>query len=336
MSPAQGSAAKTTASRPRRNTRVGNTESFSSLLQAHRRAARASFRRMLITPFSSLMTCFVVAVSLLLPALLFGLNSNLSSLLAGFHDNAQITLYLQNNVNSSRGLEISDKLLTRTDISAASHISAAQALEEFAASAGLENFLEEITPNPLPGAIVITPADTSPQAVDSLALQLQEIPEVALVQVDSRWLQRLAAISRLVSIIGRGLSVIVVLGLFVIVGNTIKLAVENRKAEIRVIKLVGGSNMFAARPFLYSGLLYGLAGGVLAILLQALVLTVLNSSFMELMQLYQSKFQLRGFGLFKTLILVFAGCAVGWAAALAASLRHIRHLDHCASRTLAQ
>ena len=297
--------------RPRRNIRAEQSESFTDLLRLHRRSARSSASRLLQTPASSLVTLFVVAVALLLPALLFGLNSNLVSLLAGFQESAQVTLYLQDGVAEADGQVVSDNLLTRIDISGAYYVSPSQALDEFSASSGLEDLLIEMTANPLPGAIILTPTDVSPAAVDALAEQLQELPQVDVVQVDSLWLQRLAAISNLISAIGSVLAVIVILGLFFVVGNTIKLEIENRKAEIRVIKLVGGSDIYAARPFLYTGLLYGLGGGILASLLQGIVLTTFNSNLEVLMQLYESDFQLRGFGFMSVLLIVVAGAAIG-------------------------
>jgi len=313
--------------RVKRNTRAGQTESFVDLVRLHRRIAKGSASRLLQTPTSTLVTLFVVAVALLLPALLFGLNSNLTSLLAGFQDSAQVTLYLQDGVSEADGQEVSDDLLTRSDIEAAYYVSPSQALNEFGAASGLEGLLIEMAANPLPGAIVLTPTDVAPLAVDELARQLQEISQVDVVQVDSLWLQRLAAIANLVSAIGSVLAVIVILGLFFVVGNTIKLAIENRKAEILVIKLVGGSDMYAARPFLYTGLLYGLGGGILAALLQGIVLATFNSNLKVLMQLYESDFQLRGFGLMSALLIIVAGAAIGWAAALMASLRHIRAIN---------
>lgn len=313
--------------RPRRNTRAGQTESLADLIKLHRRIARSSASRLLQTPASSLVTLFVVAVALLLPTLLFSLNSNLSSLLAGFQDSAQVTLFLQNNVSETDGQAVSDNLLTRSDIAGGRYISSSQALDEFGAASGLQNLLQEMATNPLPGAVVLTPADVSPAAVEELARQLQELPEVDVVQVDNLWLQRLAAISNLVSAIGSVLTVIVILGLFFVVGNTIKLAIENRKAEIRVIKLVGGSDMYAARPFLYTGLLYGLGGGILAAFLQAVVLAIFNSYLEVLMQLYDSDFQLHGFGLVNALLVIIAGSTIGWAAAVMASLRQIRDIN---------
>lgn len=313
--------------RPRRNTRAGQTESFAGLFRLHQRIASTSAKRLLQTPASSLVTLFVVAVALLLPALLFGLNSNLANLLAGFQDSAQVTLYLRDDVSEAAGQEVSNNLLTRSDTRDAYYVSPSQALDEFSTASGLEDLLQEMTANPLPGAIILTPFDVSPNAVGELATQLRELPQVDVVQVDSLWLQRLAAISNLVSTLGSVLTVVVILGLFFVVGNTIKLAIENRKAEIRVIKLVGGSDMYAARPFLYTGLLYGLGGGILAALLQAIVLTTFNSNLEVLMQLYESDFQLRGFGFMSALLMVISGAAIGWAAALMASLRHIRAIN---------
>ncbi|MDA0278934.1 MAG: permease-like cell division protein FtsX [Proteobacteria bacterium] len=313
--------------RVKRNTRAGQSESLIDLVKLHRRIASGSASRLLQTPASSLVTLFVVAVALLLPALLFGLSSNLASLLAGFQDSAQVTLYLQDSVSEADGQKVSDDLLTRRDIESGYYVSPSQALDEFSASSGLEDLLIEMTANPLPGAIVLTPWDVSPAAVDELARELQELPQVDVVQVDSLWLQRLAAISNLVSAIGSVLAVIVILGLFFVVGNTIKLAIESRKAEILVIKLVGGSDMYAARPFLYTGLLYGLGGGILATLLQIIVLATFNSNLEVLTQLYESDFQLRGFGLMSSLLIIVAGAAIGWMAALMASLRHIRAIN---------
>ena len=314
-------------SRPKPNTRAGRNESFSDLLQVHQRLARNSGRRLVETPVSSFVTIFVIAVSLLLPALLFSLNSNLTSVLAGFEDSAQVTLYLRTGISDADAEEVSNGLLTLESINGATYISPAQALDEFGTATGLENLLQEMASNPLPGAIVVAPANVSPPAVDDLVRQLQDLPEVDLVQVDSRWLQRLTAISELVGAIGRVLSLIVILGLFFIVGNTIKLAIENRKAEIRVIKLVGGSDMFAARPFLYTGFFYGLGGGILAIALQGIVLITFNSSLEALMQLYEGDFQLRGFALANGLVVVFVGATIGWTAALLTSLHHIRGIS---------
>lgn len=308
------------AQRPQAATRQGALARF---LQVHRRVAGSSLRQLLKTPFSSFMTIFVIAVALLLPALMFALNSNLTSVLDDFQDSARITLFLHETVDESRGMEVSNNLLTDEAIESAVFVSKDQALVEFSAATGLGGIVQELAANPLPAAVIVVPADPSPDAVESLVQRLQAQPEVELVQIDSRWLQRLDALSELVTTIGQALALIVVLGLFFIVGNTVKLSIESRKDEIKVIKLVGGTDSFVARPFLYTGLFYGIAGGVLACLLQALVVTGFSSSLQELMQLYESNFQLQGFGATSVIGLILVGGAVGWSGALLASLRHI-------------
>ena len=194
-------------SRSRRNTRLEQAETFVDLAKLHQRTIRGSARRLLQRPASSLVTLLIAAVALLLPALLFGLNSNLASLLSDVQSNAQVTLYLQDGVPEAKGQEVSDSLLTRKGIKIGHYISPSQALDEFSSSSGLEDLLQEIAANPLPGAIVLTPADVSPAAVDELVRQLQELSLVDMAQVDSLWLQRLAAISDLISVIGSVLGV---------------------------------------------------------------------------------------------------------------------------------
>ena len=115
----------------------------------------------------------------------------------------------------------------------------------------------------------------------------------------------------------------IVLGLFFIVGNTIRLAIENRRDEIRVVKLVGATDAFAARPFLYAGMYYGLGGGMLATMLQFAVYIGFNSALQDLLQLYESNFHLQGFGFTSIAALLLGGSAIGWLGALLASFRQI-------------
>ena len=146
---------------------------------------------------------------------------------------------------------------------------------------------------------------------------------VALVQLDSVWLRRLAAISELLDVMTRGLGLVVIVGLCFIVGNTIRQGVENREDEIRFIKLVGGTNGFIARPFLYAGFLYGLFGGLVACGLQAAVVVSFSSSLQDLAGLYDASFEPAGLGLGSRFVLVATGASVGWLAALITSRRHI-------------
>lgn len=285
--------------------------------------ARTSLTRLLDTPVSTALTVFVIAVSLLLPSLLMSLSATLDELLGGVRQEHQISVYLRDTVSDEEGIQVSDDLLTGPDVATVTVISRAQALAEFGASSGLGDVLAALDSNPLPMTLLVTPHSSEPTEVAALAARLAELPAVELAQVDSQWLRRLEAFSRLVSVAGNVLSLVVLLGLFVIVGNTIKLAVDNRRQEILVIKLVGGTDGFIARPFLYSGVFYGGAGGVLAAIMQVIVFAVFNAPLGDLFSLYDGDFALLRFGFGDALWLVLAGTAVGWLAALVASLRSI-------------
>ena len=318
--------AKSRRKQPPRS-RGNEQSSFSKRLQIHRKTAKNSLKRMAESPASSAMTTFVIAVALLLPALLFALNGNITAALNNFESQAQITAYLEDDVPNDRGREVSDGLLTLESTTTVEFITSGQALEEFSSASGFDQLLGDLASNPLPASNVISPSDISPGALDSLVSELEAIEEVSFVQLDNRWLQRLAAISDFIVIVAQLLMVIVVLGLFFIVGNTIKLAIENRRNEIRVIKLVGGTDMFIARPFLYSGLFFGLAGGVLACILQLIVLIIFNSSLQNLLSLYEGSFQLQGFGVLPAIALVLCGGISAWISALMVSLANIRAID---------
>lgn len=282
---------------------------------------------MFATAISSLATSCVIAVALLLPALVFGLNTNLTSLLDGFQNNARIILFLNNDVSETQGMQVSDNLLTDLSIIATEYISSSAALTDFGAAAGISDILSSMENNPLPAGIVITPSTTDPTAVQILGDRLATLAEVELVQIDSLWLQRLAAISGLVSTIGQVLVLVVLLALFFIVGNTIRLAIDARRDEIRIVKLVGGTDSYALRPFLYLGLYYGLAGGLLAALLQLVVFNRFNVSLQGVILLYDGQYELRGLGIVGALGLIFSGGLVAWFAALVSGRRCIGQID---------
>ncbi|MCH8174846.1 MAG: ABC transporter permease [Proteobacteria bacterium] len=310
-----------------RNNQRRDSPSLSSWVQMHRRTALQSWQRLLKTPASSFATIFVIAVGLLLPALLYGVSSNLSSVLDNLNGSAQISLFMDRGSTASELRLVREDLLFDDAISNVELISSEQALEEFSAATGLSEISQQLSDNPLPATLVVTPMDADPQSVATLAARLGATPHVELVQVDSQWIQRLTAVSRLVAVSGQILTIVIVLGLFFIVGNTIRLAIENRRDEIRVVKLVGGTDAFAARPFLYAGMYYGLGGGMLATMLQFAVVIGFNSALQDLLQLYESNFHLQGFGFTSIAALVLGGGAIGWLGALLASFRQIAAID---------
>jgi len=227
-------------------------------LLRHLQVALSSLGRLARTPLPSLMTAAVIGIALALPTGLHLLLQNLQQLSGSWDGAATISLYLQREIREERAKELMGQLGMRPDISRVRLIGREQALQEFRQLSGFGAALDTLQENPLPAVLVIEPdaLHRDPQAAENLRLELQQLPEVKLAQLDLQWVQRFQAISRiagrLVLVIGSLLAAAVLL----IVVNTIRLEIQNRQAEIEITKLVGATNAFIRRPFLY------LAGGV--------------------------------------------------------------------------
>jgi len=146
---------------------------------------------------------------------------------------------------------------------------------------------------------------------------------VELAQIDLEWIQRLIAIRAVIERSGLLLTVILSLAVLFIGGNTIRLGIENRKSEIRVIRLVGGTNSFVARPFLYMGLLLGATGALIACLIIFMMQLGYYDLLDNLLSLYGANFQLRGYGIMYSLTLLLLGSCLGWGGALVSTAQHL-------------
>lgn len=294
----------------------------------HREDLLASWQRMRQAPLSTLMTVTVIAVALLMPACLALVNTNLQDIVSEFRGSARITVYLEAGMADANATEVSTNLQARPDIQSADYVSSQSALQEFAAATGLGEVLAALPENPLPAAIVITPMPTEPEAIAALAADLRQLPGAQAVQLDEAWIRRVDALATTVGLLARSLGLLIAVGVCFIIGNTVRATVESRRDEIRVIKLVGGSDSFIARPLLYTGLLQGAAGGLLAALLLALLSWGASGALQGLNPpagaSAEPVLNLHGPGLAGMATLLAAGALLGWIAALGASWRYIR------------
>ncbi|WP_097459285.1 permease-like cell division protein FtsX [Mangrovitalea sediminis] len=302
---------------------------FDSYLAHHRKSAAGSLRRMLRAPVASLMTWLVMGIALALPVGLMLVLGAVQSLSSGWDQAARINVYLKADVDSNQALQLVQTLKARPAIADVEYISKAQALARFRQSSGLGDALDYLQENPLPDTLVVSPMDMMRNAASlkTLVQSLQALPQVDSVQVDLAWLERLNAIAGVlvnaIWILGLVLAAAVVL----VIGNTIRLAIENRRDEIVVAKLVGGTDAFVRRPFLYTGLWYGLGGSVVAMLLVEVALAWLNEPVSHLASLYGSRFELSGPGFSGSLGLLLVGMLFGWLGAWFAVKRHLRAIE---------
>lgn len=284
--------------------------------------------RLVRQPFASLMTVLVIAVTLALPASMHLVIKNAQSISGNWENALDFSVYLKSNVNLEDATQLADLIGQRADVAQVTLVSAEDALEEFKLASGFGTALDHLTSNPLPHALVVRPSGANTeQSMILLHEELGNLPESDLVQIDTDWVQRFHAILDIMRrAIGIGAGLLGV-AIVVIIGNTIRLDIQNRREEIEVTKLIGASNAFVRRPFLYSGLWYGLGGGLLALALVGYGLYALEPPVRRLAGLYNSSFSVLDLDLSESLIIIGIGVLLGLAGSWLAASRHMRRIE---------
>ena len=281
------------------------------------------------TPVATFLTVAVIGITLALPAGLYVAIENVQRLASGWEDNGQISLFLKQDVPGAAIEKLADKIRRLPAVSWVDYVSREAALTEFKRLSGFGEALNTLDRNPLPAVLVVHPAAkyAHPDKLQELLKDLRRFNEVDIAQIDLDWVRRLHAMLELarqgVLILAAGLAIAVLL----IIGNTIRLAVLNRRDEIEITKLIGGTNAFIRRPFLYTGTLQGLLGAMLAWLLVGLGLLLLADPINNLAGLYGSRFEAENLGILATLALIGAGGLLGWLGSRLAVGRHLRAIE---------
>jgi len=297
-------------------------------IAAHGQAASFALRRTIGSPMPSLMTIVVVGISLALPACLYLLTRNLDGLIAGRDDSRQISVFVNQQLDEDAALDVLANLEVRPDIRRVELVSRQAALEDLKMMSGVSGIVEMLDINPLPVTILVEPDPslTTTESLNELAVQLKAIPEVEDIRLDIVWMQRLDAIIELVRRAMWVAAALLGLAVLLTIGNTIRLIVSNHSQEIQITNLVGGTDRFIRRPFLYRGLTLGLSGAVIALLLVTLVRGLIEPRVRQLADAYGYDYSLQGLGWDAIGVIVGAGCLLGLIAAWLAVRRHLRSL----------
>lgn len=280
-------------------------------------------------PGSSLMTAGVIGVALALPAAMYVLVQNTSGLAGSWEGVSRISVFLTPDSAESEARDLRESLLARDGVQRVEHITAAEAMAEFEERSGFGDALTVLERNPLPPVLVVHPVESraTPSDLRRLVEEIDPDPRVDLVQVDTQWIERFQA---MLQIAERGIAVVAALlgfAVLIVVGNTIRLEIQNRREEIEVTKLVGGTDAFIRRPFLYTGFWYGLIGGVIACLLVGGAVLVLDQPVRSLAGLYGSGFELSGLSLLESLQVIGIGALLGWGGSGLAVGRHLSEIE---------
>ncbi len=296
----------------------------------HLQSALSTLGMLARAPGTSLATAAVIGIALALPAGFLLLIDNAQRLGTGWDGAPRISVFLRTEVDDPAAGELATRLRARPRIRAVKMIGRAEALAEYRRLSGFGDVLEAFgSDNPLPAVLVVEPtaSDLSVAAIEALLASLRALPEVELAQFDLEWLQRFRSIVALVKRAVAILGALLALGVVLVVGNTIRLTIENRREEIEIAKLFGASDAFVRRPFLYSGLWFGSMGGALAVALVGGATSFLHAPAARLATLYGSEFTLASLGAGSALTLVACGALLGLIGAWTAVGRHLRGIE---------
>jgi cell division transport system permease protein len=297
-------------------------------MQHHLQSLVFSLGKIYRSPASTMMTVAVIGITLTLPGGFYLFLKNIENISGDFRSTSQITLYLKLDTSLEQARQLESQLRTQDGIADTLLIPRSEALEHFKQYSGFGDSIDQLQDNPLPHTLIIQPMhELDTLGIKTLLARLQAEPEVDIAKLDTEWLERLYTLldmaKRTVIIISLLFSIAVLL----IIGNTIRLDIQNRYQEIIVTKLIGATDAFIRRPFLYGGLWYGLFGGILSWLLVELSALALSGPFARLNQLYQAEFKLMTFSFADFMILLAASTLLGLAGSWLAVARHLNEIE---------
>ena len=312
-------------------------DALGGYIERHLQTLVASLGRLARAPFGTLLTVGVIGVALALPACLHLIVANARALSGGWESALDLTVYLKPGLPEREGAQLAERIAARPDVASARLVTSSAGLEEFRRWSGLGAALDALHDNPLPAAIVVRPrlATAAGDAPGSAAVAtitvlgdaLRTLAGVDQVQLDTEWLRRFTAIVEALRRAVLIVTAVLAIAVLAIVGNTVRLDIDSRRAEIEVTKLVGGSDGFVRRPFLYGGFWYGLGGGLLAVLLTEAIALALEGPVARVASAYGSSFRLAGLDAAAVLALMAGGAVLGWLGAWLSATRHLRAIE---------
>ncbi|MBI1731726.1 MAG: cell division protein FtsX [Gammaproteobacteria bacterium] len=297
-------------------------------LSQHIQALLYSAGQMCRNPLGSLLTTAVIGISLALPAAFYLVLANSERVASAWGGAARVTLFLKMDVTPERAQALATSLRGHPRVLDVRVISPDEALAEFRRASGFGDAIEQLEENPLPAALLIQPdnARFGGTAMEEFLAAMRALPEADTAQFDRQWVQRLVALLNILHRAVLILAALLALAVLLIIGNTIRLSIYNRRTEIEINMLFGATGAFIQRPFLYSGILHGLVGALLAWLLVSGAVRLLQGPVAELAGLYASEFVLHGLAAENVVKLLGIGGVLGWVGSWLAVQRHLRDI----------
>lgn len=313
---------------------VGATASQPNVLQkllrgvlTHVRQAITSLGELWRSPLWALITVAVLGISMTLPTTLHLLVKNVQQVSRSYDESFEISLFLKNDAGATDIATLVTLLQGDAEVAKVRLIDKAAAMAEFKQQSGFGEALAFLDQNPLPDVLLVTPKKNQPAAAEALMHKLEKERFVELAKLDISWLERLAALMNLMQQAVYTIAVLLLSAALLVIGNTIRLSIMDKKAEIEVMKLVGATDAFIQRPFLYTGIWLGVFGGFLAFLVVELMLWWLQGAIATVTQLYQSDFVLNSLSLREFGYLMLIAVTLGLVGSYIAVRSHIKAIE---------
>jgi cell division transport system permease protein len=278
----------------------------------------------------TLMTVLVLGIAMFLPLGLYTTLSNLEGLNLRQDEWSAVTVFFKSGTSESEVKQLAEELDKRFEPEVISLISPAEGMADFREASGFGESLDTLEENPLPWVMQVSPGPGSTEEIEAdvsrLTSYLESVDSVELTQFDYKWLQRLGLMMELGQAVVLVMILLFGLAVVVVVANTIRLDVASHAEEIEILALVGAGNAFVRQPFLYTGLWYGLMGGVLALILLALTMFYLGRPLGLLLETYGTAFSMRGLGFSNMFRVLVIAAFFGWLGAWISVQRYLRKL----------
>jgi len=293
----------------------------------HLRVLRATLLRLLLTPNATLLNVLIIGIALSLPVGGYVILKSIQSLTGQLTGTPQISVFIKVGTSAGEVARIGDKLKQNAKIERVEFVPRDAAFKRLQQSTELSDVIGDLSQNPLPDAYIVYPQATDATAMESLRDELKTWPQFDHVQLDSAWVHRLEAVlgfGRLAVVILAGL---LSFALIAITFNTIRLQILTRRDEIEVAKLIGATDAFIRRPFLYFGLIQGLLGGIAAWLIVSGSVLLLNHHLGDLASVYASEFSLLPLSIADSATLLGFSAYLGWLGAWFSVSQHLWQIE---------
>ncbi|MFP1873169.1 permease-like cell division protein FtsX [Lonsdalea quercina] len=285
-----------------------------------------TLRDMLRQPLATLLTIMVIAISLTLPSICYLVWKNVSQAATQWYPTPQLTIYLDKALDDKAAEGVIATIQSTDGVDKVNYLSRNEAMGEFRNWSGFGGALDMLEENPLPAVAIVTPKMTfqSAETMTSLRDRISSIEGVDEVRMDDSWYSRLVAMTGLVGQIAFTIGVLMIVAVFLVIGNSIRLSIFSRRDTINVMKLIGATDGFILRPFLNGGAMLGLCGAVLSLILSQALVWKLSAATAQVAAVFGTTFAVKGMGWDEGLLLLLVAAMIGWLAAWLATVQHLR------------